>query len=42
MDNRIQELITLIFNKLKNNKNVKSQITKNDVENFVESLIKEN
>ena len=42
MDNRTQELITLIFNKLKNNKNVKSQITKNDVENFVESLIKEN
>ena len=42
MNNRTQELITLIFNKLKNNKYVNSKISKNDVENFVESLIKDN
>ena len=42
MNNRSQELITLIFNKLKNNKYVKSKITKNEVEEFINSLINDN
>ncbi len=42
MNNRSQELITLIFNKLKNNKYVKSKITKNEVEDFINCLINDN
>ena len=42
MNNKTQELISLIFNKLKKNKYVKSKITKNEVEEFVASLINKN
>ncbi len=42
MNYKTQELITLIYKKLKNNKNVNCKINRNEVEEFVKSLIKNN
>ena len=42
MNSKTQKLISLIFNKLKKNKSVKSKINKNEVEEFVASLLKKN
>jgi len=42
MNEKTQELITLIYKKLKNNKTVKLKINRNEVEAFVRSLIKNN
>ena len=42
MNSKTQKLISLIFNKLKKNKSVKSKINKNEVEEFVTSLLEKN
>ena len=42
MNEKTQELITLIYKKLKYNKTVKLKINRNEVEEFVISLIKNN
>lgn len=42
MNSKTQKLISLIFNKLKKNKSVKSKINKNEVEEFVTSLLNKN
>ena len=42
MNSKTQKLISLIFNKLKKNKSVKSKIKKNEVEEFVTSLLEKN
>ena len=42
MNSKTQKLISLIFNKLKKNKSVKAKINKNEVEEFVTSLLKKN
>ena len=42
MNKKTQELISLIFNKLKKHKSVKSKFNKNEVEEFVASLLNKN